>query len=179
MHVFIFQLNAHNRTALMEIQSVYLVVDGPVQSADTSQVTIVIVAHFKGFAIEPIRQAAVTHLAVVKRSNSQNDHETVLFAQLNKTPYIPVAIEAEGSLYFLMHIPEHIGGNEIDTAALGFDERIFPLISADTAVMDLAADAEEGDAVYLHRYIGETYRRPLGSSPRKFLPRSRFSLTIV
>ena len=74
----------------------------------------------------------------------------MFLAKRKKFAHVSASVKAENALLFLMSDPEHIGADDIDTAAFHLEDRILPLRGIDTAEMRFTADAVERLAVYRH-----------------------------
>ena len=170
MLVFVFDLRAHDAAALAEIMSVHLPVQRAEKPAHSRQKAGIVFPHVVGLAIQPIGQAAVAHLPVIKGADAHDDHHLVLFADFQEAPQVPAAVEAENAFFLLVHVPKHIGGQDVDAAAFHFDDGVLPLIGGYPAEVHLPADAEEGPAVHRHIVVGEADPAPVRAAAGEFLP---------
>ena len=156
VHILVVQLGRHHRAALLVVHTINLLVDGLEVAAHAIVEALVAAAHLKGFAVQPIGQCAVAHLTVAEGANAQDHIQAVLFAKLQELADVAHAIPAEGSLHFLVDVPEHIGGYDVQAAHLGFDEGIFPLFLSNAGEVDFAADTEERLVIHGHIIIRES-----------------------
>ena len=87
----------------------------------------------------------------LRRITLHTEEEAVSFyGKLQELPDVAVSVKTEFSFFFLMMVPENVGGNHIDPAHLHLEDRVLPLVFMDAGIMAFAADAEKRLSVDLH-----------------------------
>lgn len=150
VHIFVFDLGSDDRPAVLEIQAFKLLCQFPVKFPGAGEEAFIAASHLKRLAVEPVRQPAVSDFAVVEGSDPYDHVHPVFFAKLQELPDVAVSVKTEFSFFFLMMVPENVGGNHIDPAHLHLEDRVLPLVFMDAGIMAFAADAEKRLSVDLH-----------------------------
>ena len=169
VHVFVVQLHADDRAAVLEVQPPGLLADFRVQAADIPQKVGMHRAHLEGLAVQPVGQSAVAHLAMVEGPHPENHIQAVLPAQFNKPAQIPPPGEVKHALLFLNVVPEHIGGYDVHTTHAHLDDLVLPAGGVHPAVMEFAGHGKEGLPVFFHMIVVEGNRVSLRGDARKVL----------
>ena len=155
VHVFIVQLDGDDRAAVPIEEAADLLPDLFIQAAHIPQEALIRRADDEGLSVQPVRQAAVADLAVVKGADPQDHVHPVLRAQGDETAQIPPAGEVEDALLLLDMVPEEVGRDDVDPAQAHLDQLVLPAGGVHPAVVELPGDRIEGLSVLFHIVIVE------------------------
>src|SRR5262249_22717337 len=106
--VFIFQLHADDRTAILEEESLGLLADLTIETRNILEIDRIIFSR-RGFREEPVRQAAVPHLAVRPGTDANPHVQFVLGAELDETAQVALSRPVKLPFDLLVMNPENIG----------------------------------------------------------------------
>src|ERR1700689_2206601 len=100
--VFIFKLDANDRSAIFPVQPVQLPRDFAVKDFYLVEIIGVVRARSPAFLQKPVRKTAVAHFAVVPGAASHKCLQANFLARLNKAPQVPCSRPIKLSLDLLM-----------------------------------------------------------------------------
>ena len=109
----------------------------------------------------------MNYLRVAERPDSRPHPKTVLCAELEKPPHVPVPGEIEHARVWLMSVPQKITGNRVDPASLHLKQNILPVLGANPNRMNLAHGQYQWPAIVLQTLTGhaENLTSRVGSTP--------------
>ncbi len=167
VHVFVVQLHADDRASVLIEQALHLFPDPGVQAADIAQKAGIRGAHFKGLAVQPVRQASVPCLPVGEGPNPKDHVQAVFCAQGHKAAQVPPSGKIKPALYFLHMVPEDVGGDHVHPAHPHLDQLVFPAAGLHAAVMELPGHREKGPPVLFQIIAVHAQAVPGGIAGRK------------
>src|SRR5580692_11067282 len=135
--IFIFDLNANDRAAILPEQAVNLLSDFGIKAANRGQVNRIVFTRER-FLEHPIRKAAVPCLAVIPRPNANPDIEAILAAELNKMAQVALSGPVEFSLGLLVVNPENVRRDDLDSSGFDLLNFDFPIRGRVTRVVELS-----------------------------------------
>jgi len=128
--VFIFQLDADDRSAVLPQKSFCLVADLIVKLRDVTEITRIVPAQGKHLVVaqllQPVGEAAVAHFAMAPRANPQQHVQTHGLAGFEEFPQVVPAGPIPDALDFLVVNPKNVGRHDADSAGLYFEQFIAP-----------------------------------------------------
>ena len=136
--IFIFQLDADDRAAVLPKQAVQLAADFAVENRNRFQIAFVIGTEVPSFLQQPVRQTAVADFAVTPRAAAHDDFQSRVAGGLNKTAQIALARPVELTFNFFVMNPKNVGGHDVHAAGLHLEQFFAPLIFGAARVVKLA-----------------------------------------
>ena len=155
MLVLVLDLRANDGAAILVKQPLNLLPDLGKQYLRVPQILLVITSQIERSAKQPIGEAAVAHLAVAKRPDTQDNEHMMFPAELNKFVQVLITAPVEPALDLLVMNPDNIGGDDIQTAHLHLDDLILPCIFVHSGEMSFTADCIKGFPIHLHKVVVE------------------------
>ena len=123
--------------------------------------------HLKRLAIKPIRQTAITHLAVIEGAHPQNDVQTMFPAECNEFSQIVTTGKVKYAFILFDMIPKKISRYHIDAAHAHFDQFVLPALRIHAAEMKLTRNSQKGTMILFHVIVIERNSFPVWSCSLK------------
>ena len=133
--IFVVKLAGHHGAAVFPLQSLHLRKYLAIEAFYVSQKDWILRPHLAALGEQPVRDAATTRLTMTERSYAQHHRQALRLTHLKECPEVALSAPVEDTLRFLYMVPEHVAGNDGDTAFFHLPHFPTPLVGRDARIV--------------------------------------------